>query len=98
MTHTALLAMMNRPQEGAKVVKYRTIKPLIVDAIQINGPADISNSGAVSNATAGDWLIRDPYGNLQLCDDSYFKNNYTPMQDSRPIEQFRETTSKSGGC
>lgn len=43
---------------------YRTIKPLLVDAVQAKEPADIATQGGVVHLNAGDWLVRDPQGNL----------------------------------
>ena len=78
-------------------MRYRSIKPLIVDAIQVNGPADVQTSDGVMHAKAGEWLVRDPQGNARLCDDLYFKTNYAPLGDLAPLEQFRERTPR-GGC
>ncbi len=80
-----------------KVMTYRNIKPLVVDAIQISGPTDVPTSGGVLRAETGDWLVRDPQGNVKLCDDLYFIENYAPLKDSTPLEQFRERTP-GGGC
>ena len=78
-------------------MRYRSIKPLIVDAIQMNEPTDVQTCDGVLHAAAGDWLVRDPQGNAKFCDDLYFKKNYAPLKDSAPLEQFRERTHR-GGC
>jgi hypothetical protein len=76
---------------------YRNIKTLVVDAIQISGPTDVPTCGGVVHAGTGDWLVRDPQGNVKLCDDLYFIENYAPLKDSTPLDQFRERTP-GGGC
>jgi hypothetical protein len=86
-----------RARENFKVMTYRNIKPLVVDAIQISGPTDVPTCGGSLNAEPGDWLVRDPQGNVNLCDDLYFIENYAPLKDSTPLEQFRERTA-GGGC
>jgi hypothetical protein len=89
--------MGTNARENFKVMTYRNIKPLVVDAIQMSEPADVPTCGGVLRAGTGDWLIRDPQGNVKLCDDLYFIENYAPLKDSAPLEQFRERTP-SGGC
>ena len=38
---------------------YRSIKPLIVDAIQVAEAKEIVTEGGLLRVNAGDWLIRD---------------------------------------
>jgi hypothetical protein len=87
----------SKTRENFKIMTYRNIKPLVVDAIQISGPTDVPTCGGILPAGNGDWLVRDPQGNVNLCDDLYFIENYAPLNDSTPLEQFRERTS-GGGC
>jgi hypothetical protein len=87
----------SRAQENLKIMTYRNIKPLVVDAIQISGPTDVPTCGGILHAEPGDWLVRDPQGNVNLFDDLYFIENYAPLKDSTPLEQFRERTP-GGGC
>jgi sarcosine oxidase gamma subunit len=84
-------------RKNCRIVSYRNIKPLIVDAIQVNAPTGVPTSAGVLHAGPGDWLIRDPHGNVKLCDNTYFTSNYAPLKDSRPLEQFRERKFH-GGC
>jgi hypothetical protein len=84
-------------RENAKTVRYRSIRPLIVDAIQVNGPTDFPTCNGALHASSGDWVLRDPHGNVRLCSDAYFRSNYAPMGGSQPLEQFRERASR-GGC
>ncbi|HET9281025.1 MAG TPA: hypothetical protein VFR24_03580 [Candidatus Angelobacter sp.] len=75
---------------------YRSIKPLIVDAIQVAEAKDIVTEGGLLHVNAGDWLIRDPQGNLVRCDDLNFKSMYETFSHPAKLEQFRE--SKPCGC
>ena len=83
-------------QEDSKTVRYRNIKPLIVDATQVIGPADFPTSGGVLHASPGDWVVRDSQGNVRIHNDLYFRSNYVPMRSAEPLEQFRE--QKPCGC
>ncbi|HET6845010.1 MAG TPA: hypothetical protein VFK06_25490 [Candidatus Angelobacter sp.] len=75
---------------------YRTIKPMLVDAIQISEPMDITTEGGLLHANPGDWLIRDAQGNLTRCDDINFKCSFEPLSLSTEPKLFAE--SKSCGC
>jgi hypothetical protein len=89
--------MGSNAREILRIMRYRNIKPLMVDAIQVNGPADVQTGKGVIHTDAGDWLMRDPHGNVNVCDDHYFMKNYAVLKDSGPLEQFRESTPH-GGC
>lgn len=75
---------------------YRTVKPLLVDAIQVKEPGEIRMKDTVLHVKAGDWLIRDPQGNLVRCDDINFKCTYESMADANRIEDLGE--AKPCGC
>lgn len=75
---------------------YRSIKPLLVDAIQVKKPADVPANGGTLHLNPGDWLIRDGQGNLTRCDDINFKCSYEATENSRELEYFLE--SKPCGC
>jgi hypothetical protein len=82
--------------DDSGTMKYRSIKPLIVNAIQVSGPADVPSRGGLLHAAAGDWVVLDPHGNLRVCDDAYFRGNYARLKVARTLEQFREQTPGSG--
>lgn len=92
---TTLMGLIAR--ENIKTVRYRSIKPLIVDAVQVNGPTDFPTCNGALRASSGDWVLRDLHGNVRLCSDAYFRSNYAPMRTSQPLEEFRERESR-GGC
>jgi hypothetical protein len=75
---------------------YRTIKPLIVDATQVTEPAEIKTESGVLRLKAGDWLVRDPQGNVIRCDNIDFQCTYASLKSSTPIEDLHE--SKPCGC
>jgi hypothetical protein len=75
---------------------YRSIKPLLVDAIQIKAPVDIPTPSGTLHVKAGDWLVRDPQGNLVRCDDTSFKSTYEPLANSVRVEDLNE--GKPCGC
>lgn len=75
---------------------YRSIKPLIVEAIQATEPADVPTAAGTVHVERGDWLLRDSLGNLTRCDDVNFKCTYQTLDYSGNVEQFRE--SKPCGC
>jgi len=75
---------------------YRSIKPLVVEAVQVEEPTDVRTEAGVLHAERGDWLVRDPQGNLVLCDDINFKCTYESLASSSPIEAFNE--GKPCGC
>lgn len=98
MTKADLRKIAGAPSsEESRTVQYRSIKPLIVEAIQVSGPADVPHPGGTLRAAAGDWLVLDPQGNLRVCNDSYFRANYSPLGSLRPLKEFREHTPH-GGC
>jgi hypothetical protein len=75
---------------------YRTIKPLIVDATQVTEPAEVKTESGVLRLKAGDWLVRDPQGNVTRCDNVDFQCTYASLKSTAPIEELHE--SKPCGC
>ena len=59
-----------------KHMVYRSIKPIVVDAVQIKEPSEVPTPGGVLHLKAGDWLVRDPQGNLARVNDIDFKCTY----------------------
>jgi hypothetical protein len=67
---------------------YRSIKPLIVDAVQIEEPTDVRIENGIVHTEQGDWLIRDPQGNVIRCDDSTFKSTYDKLSGWQGLESL----------
>jgi len=75
---------------------FRTIKPLLVEAIQLKEPADIPVEGGILRVKPGEWLLRDGQGNLTRCDDTSFKCSYEPVDARNGLEFLAE--GKPCGC
>lgn len=75
---------------------YRSIKPILVDAVQMKEATKIPTPGGVLHLQAGDWLVRDPQGNLVRCNDIDFKCTYEVLNTSVSVEQLHE--GKPCGC
>lgn len=75
---------------------YRSIKPLLVEAVQVKEPADVPTDGGVLHVDRGDWLVRDPQGNLVRVDDINFKCTYEQLESSGRLEDVHE--GKPCGC
>jgi hypothetical protein len=75
---------------------YRSIKPLLVSAVQVTEPRDVPTKGGILKVNAGDWLVTDPQGNLVRCDDINFKCTYELLESSTSLEELRE--GKPCGC
>jgi hypothetical protein len=90
--------MLLRPKgpEVQTIMLYRSIKPLLVEAVQMKEPADVATSGGVLHVNRGDWLVRDPQGNLVRFDDIQFKCTYELLESPARMEDLRE--GKPCGC
>jgi hypothetical protein len=75
---------------------YRSVKPLLVEAVQVNEAADIPTPGGVVHVNAGDWLVRDPQGNFVRCDDISFKCTYERLEAPASVADLHE--GKPYGC
>ena len=75
---------------------YRSIKPILVDAVQIKESSNVPTPGGLLHLEAGDWLVRDPQGNVARVNDIDFKCTYEALKTSVPVEQLHE--SKPCGC
>ena len=68
----------------------------MVDAVQVTEDGEVRTAAGVLQVKAGDWLVRDPQGNLVRCDDINFKCTYELFENSARLEEFHE--GKSWGC
>lgn len=75
---------------------YRSIKPILVDAVQFKEAANVPTPGGVLHLEPGDWLVRDPQGNVIRFSDIDFKSTYEALNTSVSVEQLHE--SKPCGC
>ena len=87
----------NEPQEAnEEYMVYRSIKPILVDAVQVKEAAEVRTPGGVLQLKAGDWLVRDPQGNLLRCNDIDFKCTYEAFKSPISLEDLCE--GKPCGC
>jgi len=75
---------------------YRSIKPILVDAVQVKEATKVPTPGGLLYLQAGDWLVRDPQGNLARFNDIDFKCTYEVLNNSISVEELHE--SKPCGC
>lgn len=75
---------------------YRSIKPILVDAVQFKEAGNVPTPGGVLHLEPGDWLVRDPQGNVIRLSDIDFKCTYEALNTSVSVEQLHE--SKPCGC
>jgi len=75
---------------------YRSTTEQVVEAIQVEEAVDVPTPGGVLRAEAGEWLILDPQGNLNRCDNVNFKCTYEAADDSSQYARISE--SKPCGC
>jgi len=85
-----------RPTELMKHTLYRSTQEQVVEAIQVSEAMDIPTTGGVLHAEAGDWLILDPQGNLNRCDNINFQCTYEAIVDSDRYARVDE--GKPCGC
>jgi hypothetical protein len=69
---------------------YRSIKPLLIDAIQVKEPADVATERGTLHVEPGEWLIRDQQGNITRCDDINFKCSYELFQERGSLDYLTE--------
>ena len=75
---------------------YRSIKPLVVEAVQVEEATDVRTHAGNVHAERGDWLLTDAQGNLVRFSDADFKCTFDPLRESTPVGEFRE--GRSYGC
>jgi hypothetical protein len=75
---------------------YRSIKPILVDAVQVKEASDVATPGGVLHLNAGDWLVRDSQGNVARCNDVDFKCTYEALHSSISLADLQE--GKPCGC
>jgi ketosteroid isomerase-like protein len=74
----------------------RSTREQVVEAIQVQEAINVSTLSGVVRAKTGDWLILDPQGNLNRCDNLNFQCTYEAVQDSR--ESALVSEGKPCGC
>ena len=62
------------------VFEYYVKKPIPILARQMSEPFTIETSKGTMTGKAGDYLIRDGYGEYNVCDQDIFKEIYTKAE------------------
>jgi hypothetical protein len=74
---------------------YRTVRPLLVQAVQAEEPIEIRTSTGVLRANKGDWLVLGPHGEYYPCSDADFKSTFETI--NTPFE-FADKQGRECGC
>ena len=74
---------------------YRTIRPLLVEAVRVDEPTDVDTPQGKVHVDRGEWLVRESGTALFSCDASYFARTFEQI-DSRNLPV--ENDGKPCGC
>jgi len=72
------------------MTRFRTVKPIIVEAMQLKEPLDVNNGKEITHAKPGDWIVRGPGGTYYTCSDTEFKCTYEHLVENRYAESGSE--------
>jgi len=64
---------------------YRTLRPMIVDAVQCEEPRTIATDLGFVNAKRGEWLICGEGGECYIVDDAFFQRTFVSLQNNSQI-------------
>jgi len=64
---------------------YRTVKPMIVDAVQCNEAKTIATDLGFINVKQGEWVICGQAGETYIVDDAFFQSTFVSVQESSQI-------------
>lgn len=65
--------------------KYRTSRPMVVDALQCNQSKTIATDLGFVNVKPGDWVVCGEAGETYIVDDEYFQRAFVPAQETPRI-------------
>jgi hypothetical protein len=74
---------------------YRTVRPLVVEAVRVEKPTDVDTPQGKVHVERGEWLVRESGSTLFSCDASYFARTFEQV-DSRNLPG--EIDGKPCGC
>jgi hypothetical protein len=72
------------------MTRFRTVKPLIVEAMQLTEPMDVNTGKEIVHAKPTDWIVRGPGGSFFACSDSEFKCTYENLVELRHYDNGSE--------
>lgn len=78
------------------MTRFRTVKPIIVEAMQLQEPMDVNTGKETVHAQPGDWVVRGPGGSYFACSDTEFKCTYEHLVEMRPLDQGSQ--GRECGC
>jgi len=68
------------------MTRFWTVKPIIVEAVQLTEPMDVNTGKEIVHAKTGDWVVRGPGGNYYACSDTEFKCTYEHLVETTYAE------------
>lgn len=74
---------------------YRTIRPLVVEAVRVDEPTDVNTPQGKVHVDRGEWLVRESGTALFSCDASYFARTFEQI-DSASLSD--DCDGKPCGC
>jgi len=75
---------------------YRTARPMVVEAINVEEAMDIDTPDGRVHLEPGEWLVRGDSNLLFTCDASYFARTFEPVDSAKRLAEFEE--GKPCGC
>jgi hypothetical protein len=77
-------------------VLYKSVKPIIVDAIFADEPIEVETDDGRIQVNKGEWLVRGVAGELYSCDASSFASTFERMESIKTLDDYSE--GKPCGC
>jgi len=74
---------------------YRTIRPLVVEAVRVEEPMEVDTPQGRVHVKRGEWLVRESGSTPFSCDASYFARTFEQI-DSRKVSD--DYDGKPCGC
>ena len=73
---------------------YRTVKPILVDAIRTEEAVTLPTAHGNVHAEAGEWLVRNADGSIFVVSHERFQNTFEKMDG----DLYAETEGRPCGC
>jgi hypothetical protein len=74
---------------------YRSIKPLIVEAVRVKAPMCVATENGEARVDRGDWLIRNGNGSVFVLSDPEFQCTFEKLES---YEAIGDRDGKPCGC
>jgi hypothetical protein len=72
---------------------FRTVRPLVVNAIQCKHSETIAADNGFCNVSKGDWIVRGESGETYVVDDAFFKSTFAPLPAYPNELEYEEVAS-----